>query len=171
MGTGKESEAADMKNPTSAERTSDRELVVTRVFNGPVHIVFQAWTQPELLKQWWAPKSCGVYFVSCETDARTGGKVRFVMGHPAAEQPMAFFGTYLEVIPNARVVWTNEESADGSVTTVTFAEEDGKTRVTVHDLYPSKEALDAAIASGSTEGFPEQFAQLDELLAAGGDSV
>jgi uncharacterized protein YndB with AHSA1/START domain len=154
-----------MKDTTTAERTSDRELVVTRVFNAPARIVFEAWTKPELLKRWWAPKSCGVSFVSCEVDVRRGGAIRFVMRHPAAEQPMAFFGKYLEVIPNARLVWTNEESDDGSVTTVTFEEKAGKTLVVMRDLYPSKEALDAAIASGSTSGAPEQFAQLDALLA------
>lgn len=159
-------ESNPMKNDTAVERTSDRELVVTRTFKAPARIVFEAWTRPELLKLWWAPKSFGVYFVSCEVDARKGGKVRFVMGHPSAPQPMAFFGTYLEVIPEARLVWTNEESPDGSITTVTFAEKGGVTTVVVHDLYPSKEALDAAIASGSTGGCPEQFEQLDALLVS-----
>jgi uncharacterized protein YndB with AHSA1/START domain len=125
-----------------------------------------AWTKPELLKRWWAPKSFGVFFISCEADARTGGSYRFVFGHPAAEAPMVFFGRYLEVTPNARVVWTNEEAGDqGAVTTATFEEKDGKTRVVVHDLYPSKEALDEAIASGSTGGMCETFGQLEEFLA------
>jgi uncharacterized protein YndB with AHSA1/START domain len=161
-----EGEPTTMKNHTTAERKSERELVVTRTFNAPARIVFEAWTKPELLMRWWAPKSFGVSFLSCEADVRVGGKVRFVMRHPVTAQPMAFFGTYLEVIPNARLVWTNEESADGSVTTVTFEEKDGKTLVVMHDLFPSKEALDGAIASGSTSGAPEQFEQLDELLVA-----
>jgi uncharacterized protein YndB with AHSA1/START domain len=155
-----------MNNPTTVERKSDRAIAVTRIFNAPAHIVYEAWTTPALVMRWWAPKSIPMTFVSCEADVRVGGKVRFVFTHPDWSEPMAFFGTYLEVVPNARLVWTNEESPDGSITTVTFAEKDGQTLVTVHDLYPTKEALDNAIASGSTSGFPEQFGQLDELLAA-----
>src|SRR6202030_3095024 len=115
-----------MKNPTTVERKSERELVVTRTFHGPAHIVFEAWTKPELLKRWWAPKSCGISFISCEADVRTGGTYRFVFSHAASEQPMAFFGRYIEVTPHSRIVWTNEESADGAVSTVTF-EEKGRT--------------------------------------------
>ena len=153
---------------TTAERTSGREMVVTRTFNAPARIVFQAWTTAELMKRWWVPKSIGMTFVSCELDARTGGTYRFVFSHPAFEQPMPFFGRYLEVVPNARLVWTNEEGGEnGAVTTVTFEEKGGATLVVMHDLYPSKEALDEAIASGSTAGgFEEQFTQLDELLLA-----
>ena len=153
-----------MKSRTTVERTSDRELVVRRTFDGPARFVFEAWTKPELLMRWWAPKSIGITFLSCETDVRTGGSYRFVFGHPASEQPMAFFGRYIEVTPPSRLVWTNEEAEDGAVTTVTFEEKDGKTLVVVHDLYPSKEALDDAIASESTGGWPEQFEQLDSLL-------
>jgi len=154
-----------MKNETTVERKSERELVVTRTFNGPARIVFEAWTKPELLKRWWAPKSFGISFVSCEADARTGGTYRFVFSHPSSEQPMAFFGRYIEVTPHSRLVWTNEEGGDdGSVTTVTFEESGGKTLVVLHDLYPTKEALDAAIASQSTSGFDETFAQLDAFL-------
>jgi uncharacterized protein YndB with AHSA1/START domain len=157
-----------MKNLTTVERKSDRELVVTRLFNGPAHIVFEAWTKPELLKRWWTPKSCGISFLSCETDVRTGGTYRFVFSHPSSPQPMAFFGKYIEVVPNARLVWTNEENDGGAVTTVTFEEKGGKTLVIMHDLHPSKEALDDAIASGSTSGANEQFEQLDELLVTQG---
>ncbi|MBS0360894.1 MAG: SRPBCC family protein [Proteobacteria bacterium] len=160
-----------MDRRTTVERTSDRELVATRSFDGPARLVFEAWTKPELIKRWWAPESFGISFLSCEIDARTGGSYRFVFGHPASEQPMAFFGRYIEVTPPSRLVWTNEEDEAGAVTTVTFEEKDGKTRVVVHDLYPSKEALDEAIASGSTGGWPEQFDQLDELLASQGASA
>lgn len=155
-----------MDSRTTVERTSDRELVATRTVNGPAHIVFAAWTKPELIMRWWAPKSFGITFLSCETDVRTGGSYRFVFGHPASEEPMAFHGRYIEVTPPVRLVWTNEEEPDGAVTTVTFEEKDGRTRVVVHDLYPSKEALDAAIESGSTGAWPEQFEALDDLLAA-----
>ena len=157
---------ADIKAGTTTERTSDRELVVTRTFNGPVHLVFKAWTTPELLMRWWAPESFGIKLVGCEIDARTGGRYRLDFDVPGQPEPMAFFGKYLEVTPPKRLVWTNEETDDGSVTTVTFEEKDGKTHLVLHDLYPSKDALDAALASESTGGFPEQFDQLDVVLAS-----
>lgn len=156
-----------MKNHTTVERKSERELVVTRTFNGPPRLVFEAWTRPELLKRWWAPKSFGITFISCEADVRTGGTYRFVFGHPSSERPMEFFGRYVEVTPHSRLVWTNDEGGEGgAVTTVTFEERGADTVVVLHDLYPSKEALDGAIASGSTSGFGEAFEQLDALLGA-----
>lgn len=151
-------------NRTAVERKSDRELVVTRTFDAPAHIVFEAWSKPKLFKLWWVPKSAGMSLVSCDMDVRTGGTYRLVFSHPAFDQPMAFFGTYQEVTPNERIVWTNEESDQGAVTTVTFEENAGKTLVTFRELYPTEAALDEALA-GSAEGLPEQFAQLDELLA------
>lgn len=154
-----------MKNSTTVERKSERELVVTRTFNGPARIVFDAWTKPELFMRWWAPKSSGLVLRSCELDVRVGGKYRLVFSHPQAPEPFEFHGRYLEVTPCARLVWTNEESGDdGQITTVTFEERDGKTYLVMHERYPSKEALDAAVASGSTEGPPESFTQLDDLL-------
>ena len=171
MDARREGGSSPMKNLTTVERTSDREMVVTRIFDGPARLVFEAWTRPELLKRWWAPKSFGVSFLSCEADVRSGGTYRFVFSHPASDQPMAFFGRYLEVTPHSRLVWTNEESDEGAVTTVTFEENGGKTLVVMHDLYPSKEALDAAIASGSTGGTWETFEQLDELLVTLGAST
>ena len=159
-----------MTSRTTVERTSDRELVATRTFDGPARLVFEAWTKPELFMKWWAPASFGMSFLSCEIDVRAGGEYRFVFGHPDWEQPMAFFGRYLEVTPPARLVWTNDE-AHGAVTTVTFKEEDGRTRVVVHDLYPSKAALDEAIASESTGAWPEQFEALDGLLGEMGARV
>jgi len=161
-------EPAVMKDRTTVERKSERELVVTRTFDGPARIVFEAWTRPELLKRWWAPKSTGVSLVSCEADVRVGGRYRFEFGH-AGSKPMVFFGRYLEVTPHSRLVWTNEESDDAAITTVTFEEKDGKTVLVLHELYPSKEALDGAL-SGMEGGMPEQFAQLDELLVTLGAS-
>jgi uncharacterized protein YndB with AHSA1/START domain len=152
-------EAMPMKNRTTVERTSDRELVVTRTFNGPARILFEAWTRPELFKRWWAPKSMGMILRACEMDVRTGGGYRLVFG-----EGDEFFGKYIEVTPHSRLVWTNDEGGDeGSVTTVTFEEKGGKTLLVVHELYPSKEALDAA-GTGAADAMPEQFAQLDELL-------
>jgi uncharacterized protein YndB with AHSA1/START domain len=169
MDARRESEPSAMKNLTTVERKSEREIVVTRTFNGPARIVFEAWTKPELLKRWWVPKSLGMSFLSCEADVRTGGTYRFVFGHAASEQPMAFFGRYLEVTPHSRLVWTNDESDGGAVTTVTFEERGGKTLLVFHELYPTKEALDAN--AGMENGMAETFAQLDELLFTLGASV
>jgi len=149
---------------TTVEKKSDREVVVTRTFDAPVRLVFEAWSKPELFKKWWVPRSMGMTLRSCELDVRTGGKYRLVFGDDPAN-PMAFFGKYLEVVPNKRIVWTNEESGDaGSVTTVTFEERDGKTLLVMSELYPTKEALDAA-GTGAQEAMNETFEQLDELLA------
>ena len=162
MGARNESEPTPMKNSTTVERTSDRELVITRTFAAPARIVFEAWTRPDLFKRWWVPKSLGMSLLSCDMDVRVGGRYRLEFAH--GDSKAAFFGTYKEVTPHSRLVWTNEESDEGSVTTVTFAEKGGKTLLVVHELYPSKEALDAA--GGAADAMGETFAQLDELLVA-----
>lgn len=165
MDTGRRSDPAAGKARTSVERISERELVVTRIVDGPARLVFDAWTKPELFQRWWAPLSFGVSLISFEADVRTGGAYRLVMGHPSSEHPMAFFGRYTDVTPHSLIVWTNDEGGeDGAVTTVTFEEMNGATRVVVHELYPSKEALDEAMASGSTGGWGEQFEQLDQII-------
>ena len=154
-----------MKNRTTVERKSDRELVTTRTFNAPARLVFEAWTRPELFKQWWAPKSMGMVLRSCEMDVRVGGTYRLEF----EPEGMAFFGTYLEVTPHSRLVWTNEESGDaGPVTTVSFEEKGGKTLLVLHELYRSKEALDAA-GTGAADATVDTFAQLDQLLVTLGD--
>lgn len=149
------------KNRTKLERTSDREFVVTRTVEGPAHLVYEAWTKSELFKQWWVPKSFGLTLLSCDLDVRVEGGYRLVFSHNGST--MDFFGRYLEVIPFSRLVWTNDEEGEdaGAVTTVTFEENDGRTLVTVHDLYPSKEAADA---DGSKAAMPETFEQLEALL-------
>ena|SRR6187401_1131778 len=148
-----------VKNPTEVERRSDRELVVTRTFDGPARLVFEAWSNPELFKQWWVPRSMGMTLESCEMDVRTGGTYRLGFG-----DGMDFFGRYIEVTPHSRIVWTNEEAGEnGSVTTVTFEETAGRTLLVMSELYPSKEALDAA-GTGAADAMHETFAQLDELL-------
>jgi uncharacterized protein YndB with AHSA1/START domain len=164
MAASTDSEPTSSTNPTAVERKSDRELLVTRTFNAPARLVFEAWSKSELFKRWWVPKSAGLSLLSCEMDVRTGGTYRLVFRHPISDQPIAFFGTYREVTPHKRLVWTNEESDQGALTTVTFEEHAGKTLVTLHELYPTTAALEEALA-GSAEGLPEQFAQLDELLA------
>jgi uncharacterized protein YndB with AHSA1/START domain len=150
-----------MKNRTTVERKSDRELVVTRTFNAPARLVFEAWTKPELFRRWWVPKSMGMSLLSCDMDVRTGGKYRLHFAY--GDSQSAFFGTYKEVTPYSRLVWTNEESDDGPVTTVTFEEKGGKTLLVLRELYPSKEALDAA-GTGAADAMVETFVQLDELL-------
>lgn len=146
---------------TTVERTTDREVVVTRVFDAPARLVFDAWTKPELFQLWWAPRSLGVPMLSCEMDVRTGGGYSVTFGRDPAES-MTFFGKYLDVTPPSRLVWTNDEGGQGAVTTVTFEEEDGRTRLVLRELYPSKQALDEE--GGAADALPEQFAQLDELL-------
>ncbi len=165
MPVERESSAADA-NRTVVERKSDRELVVTRWFNAPARLVFEAWSKAELFRRWWAPKAMSSSLLSCDIDMRVGGGYRLVFRLPGSDQTMAFFGTYKEVAPNERIVWTNDESDQGAVTTVTFEEHAGRTLLTYHELYPTTAALDEALA-GSAEGLPEQFAQLDELLAGG----
>jgi uncharacterized protein YndB with AHSA1/START domain len=167
----RKTEPTPMKNRTTVERKSDCELVVTRTFNGPARIVFEAWARPELFRRWWVPKSMGMSLLSCEMDVRVGGRYRLEFSHPAAPNPMEFFGKYLEVTPHSRLVWTNEEGGDsGQVTTVTFEETGGKTLLVMSELYPSKEALDAA-GTGAADAMVETFAQLDELLVTLGASV
>jgi uncharacterized protein YndB with AHSA1/START domain len=161
MDERRESEATPTKSHTTVERKSECELIVRRTVNGPARLVFEAWTKADLFRRWWVPKSFGLTLLSCEMDVRVGGQYRLVFPHE--DSTMEFFGTYLEVTPHSRLVWTNEEGDDGAtITTVTFEEHAGKTLLVVHDLYPSKEALD----SGSTGAMPEALDQLDELLVS-----
>ena len=157
MDAGRKSEP--MINRTTVVKKSDREVVVTRSFNAPARLVFEAWSKAELFQRWWVPKSLGMKLHSCEMDVRTGGKYRLDFGGG-----MEFFGRYLEVTPHSKIAWTNEEGAEGgSVTTVTFEEKGGRTLLVMSELYPTKEALDAA-GTGAQEALHETFAQLDELL-------
>ncbi|HJQ38265.1 MAG TPA: SRPBCC domain-containing protein [Thermoanaerobaculia bacterium] len=149
----------ETKPRTTVERKSDRELVVTRTINGPARLVFEAWTRPELFRKWWAPRSMGMVLHSCEMDVRVGGTYRLNFG-----DGMDFFGKYVEVTPYSRLAWTNEEGGeDGPVTTVTFTDMGDQTLLVLHELYPSKEALDAA-GTGAADAMGEMFDQLDELL-------
>src|SRR5918995_4846453 len=159
MDTTRQGEVTPMKNVTKVERKSDREVVVTRMFDAPARLVFEAWSKPELFERWWVPKSMGMTLRSCEMDVRTGGSYRLGFG-----DGMEFFGSYLEVTPPSRIVWTNDEGGEnGSVTTVTLTETDGKTLLVMSELYRSKEALDAD-GGGAADAMHETFGQLDELL-------
>jgi uncharacterized protein YndB with AHSA1/START domain len=165
MDAKRETEPTAMKNRTTIERKSERELIVTRTVNGPARLVFEAWTKPELFKRWWVPKSAPISLLSCEMDVRVGGGYRLEFAHPTAPEPIPFFGKYLEVTPHSRLVWTNDEGGHGgAVTTVTFEEKAGKTLVVMSELYPSKAALDETMASGSHSGNLETFEQLDEFI-------
>lgn len=159
-----DAKSENQKNATTVERTSDHEVAITRTINGPARLVFEAWTHADLFQQWWVPKSVPIKLLSCEVDARVGGGYRLVFD-VGNSQTMAFFGTYLEVTPHSRLVWTNDEAAEPFVSTVTFTEQNGKTVVVMTERYPTKEALDAAVASGSLAGNSETFDQLEELLA------
>jgi len=159
MSAGTSSEPAVGRSLVTVERTSDREIRVTRTFNGPVHLVFEAWTKPELFKQWWLPKSMGMTLHSLEMDARTGGSYHLDFGDGAD-----FYGTYLEVTPHSRIVWTNDEGEENSsMTTVSFEDQDGKTLLVMSETYPSAEALEAG--AGAEQATHETFGQLDDLLA------
>jgi uncharacterized protein YndB with AHSA1/START domain len=169
-----ESNEAAVKNPatkntTSMEVLSDRELVISRTFNGPARIVFDAWTQPELVKRWWAPASRCVVMVSCDADVRVGGQYRYVLRRDTGGE-FAFSGTYTEIAPPSRLVYTQifEPMAQAGevVVSITFEERDGKTHLVSRELYPSKEVLDAALASGMEHGMRETMDQLDELVAS-----
>ncbi len=165
-----ESQPTPTKPRTTVDRKSDRELVVTRTINGPARLVFEAWSKPEVFLQWWLPKSVGISVVSAEADVRTGGRYRYVF-RVGTSEPMAFFGRYLEVTPPSKLVWTNEETDTGAVTTVTLEDRGATTLLVMHDLYPSKEALEAALASGEKNGLDETFDQLDALLVRSGDGA
>jgi len=157
----REGGATSTNNPTGVERKSDLELVVTRTVDAPAHLVFEAWTKADLFRRWWVPKSFGLDLLSCEMDVRVGGRYRLVF--PYEDSTMEFFGTYLEVTPHSRLVWTSDEGDGGqTITTVTFEETAGKTLIVLHDLYPSKEAVD----TGSTGAMPEALDQLEALLAS-----
>lgn len=160
-------EATPGKNRATVERTSDRELVVTRMIDGPARLVFEAFTRSDLLKRWWAPKASPVPLLSFDTDCRVGGRYR-VVWDLGDSKTMEFFGKYLEVTPPSRLVWTNEEGEEGAtITTVTFEALGERTRVVMHDLYPSKEALDAAMegdVEGMEGGMAETLGQLNELI-------
>src|SRR5215213_3333533 len=152
-----------VQNATSVERKGDRELVVTRTFDAPPRTVFKAWSEPELFRKWWVPKGAPMTLLACDMDVRTGGKYRLQFG--AGDQTIEFFGKYLDVVPGERIVWTNDESdEEGAVTTVTFEDQGGKTLLTFHELYPTREALEEAM-TGSAAGLPTQLDQLDELLS------
>jgi uncharacterized protein YndB with AHSA1/START domain len=159
----------NMGNETIVERTTDRELVVTRTFNAPARIVFDAWTQPEFLKRWWAPKSFGVSLFECESDPREGGTYRYAFGRDP-KNPEVFSGRYLEVNAPSRLVLTQVydrmRDTGEAVVTATFEESQGKTRLTLQQLFPSKEALEGALASGMETGMRVTLDQLDALVAS-----
>lgn len=158
-------QASNAPGRTSVERRGECELIVTRTFDAPRHIVFRAWSQPDLFRRWWVPKSAtGISLVSCDMDVRTGGKYRLEFS-AGGSKTMAFYGKYLEVVQDERIVWTNDEGEEGAITTVTFEDQRGKTFLNFHEVYPSKEALEEAL-QGSAAGLPEQLEQLEQLVSS-----
>jgi uncharacterized protein YndB with AHSA1/START domain len=156
------SDIAPGRNRTALERKSERELVVTRVFDAPPRLVFKAWAEADLFRRWWVPKNAGIELLACEMDVCTGGayRLQFAAGDNGT---MTFHGKYLEVVPGERIVWTNEEEEGGAVTTVTFTDHGGQTLLTFHELYPTAAALEEAL-SGAAAGLPTQLDQLEDLL-------
>src|SRR5262249_32142953 len=153
---------------TTVERTSDREVVVTRTVNGPARIVFDAFTKAELLRRWWVPKSMGMNLLSCEVDARVGGKYRLVFEHKP--EPVAFFGTYTAVKPHPRLSWATGEDGEGaSATPLRCAETRGTTLLRRREADARWEALHAA-GRGAQGGMGETLSKLQGLLPALGDS-
>jgi uncharacterized protein YndB with AHSA1/START domain len=154
----------DSQGSNAVARCGDRELVVTRIFDAPRSTVYEAWSQADLFRRWWVPKSAaGISLVSCDLDVRTGGT--YWLGFSAGgSDSMTFYGRYIEVVLNDRIVWTNDEGEEGAITTVTFEDRDGQTLLTFREFYPSREALDEAL-QGSAAGLPEQLEQLGALLA------
>jgi uncharacterized protein YndB with AHSA1/START domain len=153
---------------TRMEIRSDREIVISRTFDAPERIVFSAWTDAAHVRRWWAPKSHGVAVVWCEADVREGGRYRYVLGRGAEE--MGFSGTYLEVAPHSRLVYTQVfepmAAAGEVVVTVTFVEAEGRTHLVAHELYPSAEARAAALSAGMEHGMRETMDQLDALVTS-----
>ncbi|MBU1306742.1 MAG: SRPBCC domain-containing protein, partial [Alphaproteobacteria bacterium] len=142
---------------TTVRRVSDTEMAVTRVFDAPARLVFEAWSNPALFQRWWVPKSLGAALRDCTMDVRTGGTYRLEFGADA-DSSFAFFGRYLDVVPPHRIVWSNDEGPDGAISTVTLVEVDGRTHLTFSEVYPSKAALEASL--GGLDAAPEQFDQL-----------
>jgi len=166
-----------MKNTETLEVTTptDREIVLTRVFDAPRRLVFDAWTKPELLKRWLGAFG-GWSLVVCEIDLRVGGAYRYVWRDPEGAE-MGMRGVYREVVPPERLVAT--ESFDEpwypgeAVDTIALREDGGKTTVTTTVLYQSREARDIALKSGMEQGVAAGYDKLAELLASGmaqGDS-
>jgi uncharacterized protein YndB with AHSA1/START domain len=156
-------------NDTVMRLEGDREIVISRTFNAPARLVFDAVTKPELLKRWWAPKSLGVALVQCDADVRPGGTYRYVM-QKGNGPLMAFSGTYREESPPARLVYDEifePMAALGSAhVSVTFEEHDGKTRYVMRSVYASKQARDGVVASGMEKGMRESMDQLEALVMA-----
>ena len=145
---------------------SDSEIRMTRVFDAPRHLVFEAMTKPEHVKRWWGRLGEGYSVPVCEIDLRPGGAWRFVNRHPKGE--VAFYGEYREITPPTRLVFTEifEQFPDSvSMVTAELADEDGKTQMTVTVRYPSAEVRDMVLASGMTRGAAISYDRLEDLVA------
>ena len=145
---------------------SEQEIRLTRLFDAPRQLVFEAMTRPEHVKRWWGCLGEGYSVPVCEIDLRIGGKWRFVNRHPNGE--VAFYGEYREIAPPSRLVFTEifEQFPDSvSVVTAEFTEEDGKTRLTVTARYPSAQVRDTVLGSGMSRGAAISYDRLEDLVA------
>jgi uncharacterized protein YndB with AHSA1/START domain len=152
-------------NDQETGATADRELVITRSYDAPAHLLFRAWSQPEHIMRWFGPEGWPV--THCEMDFRVGGTYRFAMTGPDGEQGTPFGGTYLEIVPNEKIVYDDAFESPGAermVMTVTFEESGGQTTLTVHTLFPSVAMKDKHLEMGMEEGLGMSLDQLGDLV-------
>jgi len=152
---------------TTLELPGDREILITRSFDAPARVVFEALTRPEHVRRWWAPRSC-TEMLRCEIDFRVGGAWRYVMRHSGGFE-VGFSGTFLEIVAPTRVVQTEifDPYPDAAATvTLTLVERGGRTTLTSRSLYPSREVRDQVIASGMEHGMRESMVQLTEVVGS-----
>ena len=145
---------------------ADREIVITREFDAPARILFAAWSTPEHLLQWFGPE--GWPLTLCEVDFRVGGRWRFAMTGSSGVQNTPFGGEYLEIVPNDRIVFSNafeEPGAETLIVIVTFAEQDGRTTLTIRTLFRSTEVRDWHAEQGYATGYASALDQLADVVA------
>ena len=160
------SRAAANSDSFKVTTPSDTEIQMSRIFDAPSRLVFEAMTKPEHVKEWWGRLGEGYSVPVCEIDLRVGGAWRFVNKHPKGEA--AFHGVYREITPPERIVFTEifEEFPDAeSVVTAVLTEENGKTRLTATVAYPSRDVRDAVINSGMAKGAAISYDRLEEVVA------
>jgi uncharacterized protein YndB with AHSA1/START domain len=146
---------------------SDTEIQLTRLFNAPRHLVFEAMSKPEHIKRWWGNLGDGYSVPVCEVDLRVGGKWRFINRHPNGDAE--FYGVYREITPPDRVVFTEIFAAfpdTESVVTAVLTDEGGRTRLHATSKYPSKEVRDMVLSTGMEKGAALSYDRLDEVASA-----
>ena len=149
------------------EPESEREITITRVYDAPARLLFEAYSKPEHIKQWFGPKGWPVTL--CEMDFRTGGRFRFAMTGPSGKQNTPFGGEYLEIVANRKIVYDNGFETKGAgrmVVTVTYDEiGGGKTRLTIHTVFESIAMRNSHVSRGFEQGTNSGLDQLGDLVA------